>query len=302
MNFFTKLKKDILNFIAPTGGALIDGLEQQTLERSQYSRDFLKWARGKFGPFYFPIVEFEIRKTALMQNIPELTEEEAAAVVYFAMLAEFPQPTSTDLILVPEWSEVQDTVGLLSTETNKFESTGTLEVSPYVANYEVSNPTTAFYFMANANNLNNTNPEFEARFIEKRNAYLNQLKKLQTYIKKMRLYGGIEKTLSEESRNLQSELASIIASEQAAAYRSAMARRKAQEDSEEARIDASKQLQETDDEITALELREMQLRDYINKLQNGLDPNIPAGSSGTSSGSGVLPLVAAAAAFFALKG
>ena len=296
-----KIKRDIFGQLAPAGSQLINAMEQQSKERAQYSREFLEWARGKFGPFYFPIVEFEIRKNALLSNIPELAEEEAAAITYFAMLAEFPQPTSQELLFVPEWDENQSALALLSTETDKFEASGTLDVGNYVAGYELANPTTAYYFMRNANTLTNDNPEFDARFIEKRNAYLNQLKKLQRYIKKVRLYDGIEKTISEESRNYQSELASIQASEQAAAYRAAKAREMAQEESEEARIEAAKQLEKTDDEIAALEKREEELRLKILKLQNGMDPETPTGNGAASSS--ILPLAAAAAAaFFAFKG
>lgn len=242
-------------------------------ERHAASKEFLNWGRSNFGSFYFPIIEFELRKNVLLANTPELTDEHAATITYFAMLAETPQPTSDKIVFIPNWSESDSALEILSSETNKFEPYGDLPVSSYVSEYEVSTPSTAYYYMQNANTGVNENPEFDARFVPVKNIYLNQVKKLQYYLSKLGLYGGVKKVLAEEERKRQSELASAQEAIKAAAIAKAkLSLNLSEAITEEDRIQTAKNLEKAENDYNKAVEKEQKITDELNKLSFGLDP------------------------------
>ena len=245
-----------------------------TDERHAASKEFLNWGRSNFGSFYFPIIEFELRKNVILANTPELTDEHAATITYFAMLADTPQPTSDKIVFIPNWSESDSPLEILSSETNKFEPYGDLPVSSYVSEYEVSTPSTAYYYMRNANKGVNENPEFDARFVPVKNVYLNQVKKLQSYLSKLGLYGGVKKVLAEEERKRQSERASAQEAIKAAAIAKAkLSLDLSKATTEEDRIEAAKNLEKAENDYKKGIEKELKLREELNKLSFGLDPD-----------------------------
>ena len=282
-----------------TAGKIADNLVNYTNEivkyQSSFSKDFLLWAREQLGGLYLPCVEFELRKNILMANTPQINEEEAAAITYFAMLAETPQPTIKEIVLVPNWSEAQTPLQLISTETSIFDSDGNLTVSEAVKEYERAGITTAYNWRTAAATGDNETYQFNASFIPKSDVYLRQVKKLQNYLIKRGLWDGVQKTLSEESRSLQALLAAAQAQEQAAAYKAAMARRLAEEGTEQARAEAAKQLAEAEKAYKEAEAYENEIRNKIDRVSNGLTPE---DEKSGFSWSAVLGLGAAAALFF----
>ena len=283
-----------LTSIGKVADNLVNYSKQIVEYQSNFSKDFILWARQQLGGLYLPCVEFELRKNILLANTPQLSEEEAAAITYFSMLAETPQPTSNEIILVPNWSEAQTPLQMISTETAIFDNEGNLTVSPAVANYERAGITTAYNWRTAAATGDNETYQFDARFIPKSDVYLNQVKKLQKYLIKRGLWDGVQKTLSEESRSLQALLAAAQAQEQAAAYKAAMARQIAEEGTEKARAEAAKQLAEAEKAYKDAEAYENEIKNKLNRVGNGLTPEDEKGGFGLSTLLGL----GAAALFF----
>ena len=283
-----------LTTIGKVADNLVNYSKQIVEYQSNFSKDFIIWARQQLGGLYLPCVEFELRKNILLANTPQLSEEEAAAITYFAMLAETPQPTSNDIILVPNWSEAQTPLQMISTETAIFDNEGNLTVSPAVANYERAGITTAYNWRTAAATGDNETYQFDARFVPKSDVYLNQVKKLQKYLIKRGLWDGVQKTLSEESRSLQALLAAAQAQEQAAAYKAAMARQIAEEGTDRARAEAAKQIAEAEKAYKDAEAYENEIKNKLNRVENGLTPEDEKGGFGLSTLLGL----GAAALFF----
>lgn len=283
-----------LTTIGKVADNLVNYSKQIVEYQSNFSKDFIIWARQQLGGLYLPCVEFELRKNILLANTPQLSEEEAAAITYFAMLAETPQPTSNEIILVPNWSEAQTPLQMISTETAIFDNEGNLTVSPAVANYERAGITTAYNWRTAAATGDNETYQFNARFVPKSDVYLNQVKKLQKYLIKRGLWDGVQKTLSEESRSLQALLAAAQAQEQAAAYKAAMARQIAEEGTDKARAEAAKQLAEAEKAYKDAEAYQNEIKNKLNRIENGLTPEDEKGGFGLSTLLGL----GAAALFF----
>lgn len=283
-----------LTTIGKVADNLVNYSKQIVEYQSNFSKDFILWARQQLGGLYLPCVEFELRKNILLANTPQLSEEEAAAITYFSMLAETPQPTSNEIILVPNWSEAQTPLQMISTETAIFDNEGNLTVSPAVANYERAGITTAYNWRTAAATGDNETYQFNARFVPKSDVYLNQVKKLQKYLIKRGLWDGVQKTLSEESRSLQALLAAAQAQEQAAAYKAAMARQIAEEGTDKARAEAAKQLAEAEKAYKDAEAYQNEIKNKLNRIENGLTPEDEKGGFGLSTLLGL----GAAALFF----
>lgn len=117
-------------------------------------------------------------------------------------------------------------------------------------------------------------------------SYAVNLYHLQQYLVKHGLWNGIEKTLSEESRRRQADRAALDAQAAAAAKALAYGRM-------------------TQDEATAVknrvEQQQAEIDRQLEELKAGILPQEP-GQTATTGGSSILPIAAAAAAFFALKG
>jgi hypothetical protein len=213
------------------------------------------------GIFAYPVLEFNERMETAKETTPQMDEQARAARVYFGMLAEQPKPTREDECVYFDYEnsnrEIKDWL--------KYEEYFKYKALP------VAMP------------LKNADAQ---------TAYFSSLKNLQTWLSYYGLMDGIKKTLAEESRKKQAELASIQASKAAAAK--ALAYSRMNEDlSEEARREAAEneaRAQKTLDENLTKEA----------ELKQELE-NIKAGYLVEQTGGSVWPwLLLGAGAFFAL--
>lgn len=164
------------------------------------------------GIFSYPILEFNERmETAKITN-PQLTDSnQRAALVYFGMLAEQPKPTRDGAGLYVDWGTVPKEGWLKYEEEAKYKPLGFMVLS---SNYvkEADDAQTAYFY---------------------------QLKNLQSWLAYFGLAEGIQKTLNEQSRKRQADLAAIAASN-AAAARALVFSQVTEDMTEEARLDAAK--------------------------------------------------------------
>ena len=103
-------------------------------------------------------------------------------------------------------------------------------------------------------------------------SWLNHVFKLQKWLAYNGLWDGIQRTLSEESRKRQSDLAALQASEQAAARALAMSRI-TDGMSETARIEAAKKTADLQKELESATKKEEELKAQISNLEKGLPPD-----------------------------
>lgn len=161
------------------------------------------------GIFSYPILEFNERMETAKKTTPQITDSnQLAARVYFGMLAEQPKPTRDGAGLYVDWGVVPKEKWQEYEEGTKYSVWDYL--SPYIV--KVDDAQTAYFY---------------------------QLKNLQSWLAYFGLTKGIQKTLNEQSRKRQADLAAIAASNAAAAR--ALAFSQVTEDmTEEARLDAAK--------------------------------------------------------------
>lgn len=257
----------------------------------------------ELGPWDYPIAEFLARFAQLKRNSPQYTDEEAAAVVYFGMVAQQPTPTATYADIAIDW----DAVDSIAYDINLVASIAGLYASQLGPNYYLprfddfvlykhllkqdgsgyfgmrkddSGKWQIYFF---GKNVRTTRPLQES--------YVASVYHLNRYLVYNGLYSGIQKTLAEESRKLQGLRAQALASQAAAAK--ALALSKASEDvSEQSVARYEKQLEEA-------RAKEAEISDYLEKLNRTPSGQGSVSSSGTS---GVVPLaIGAAVALFALR-
>lgn len=254
----------------------------------------------ELGPWDYPIAEFLYRFSNLKKNSPQYLDEEAAAVVYFGMVAEQPMPTSEYTDIAIDW----DAVDSIAYDKNLVASLAGVEWSQLGPNYYL--PLFDSYVMAHTKTKKDGKLYFgikkddkgkwQIAFLGKsvrltrtlKESYEASVYHLNRYLVYNGLYDGVRKTLAEESRRLQGLRAQALASQQAAAK--ALALSKASENvSEEAINRYEKQLEEA-------QVKEAEITDYLQKLSR-----TPEGEGSTSSSgvSGIIPL-AIGAAFAAL--
>lgn len=251
------------------------------------SANFLQWARGKMGNFYFPLSEFEIQTQTLLRNNPSLNEQEAASTIYFSMLAETPRPSSDELVFVPYFTDNMSPSQLLSTETKIFDASENgiphnLKVSPErsgmggeefrrIANGLKENLRWKYPVFSSKDDTSNNElvPIYEAEFVTKSQAWDLNKYKLELYLSKLGLMEGVKKTLAEQSRAAQAGQAAAQASQAAAAYAAAQAKI-AKEKAEAARIEAARAEAEAKAEAEASAKQEAEFRQQIENISNGL--------------------------------
>ena len=214
----------------------------------------------KLGALTYPLLSFKERDEILKKSQPGMTEQERAAVVYFGILAETPTPTASGTYN----SLVYETVEEQEPDFTKWPE------------YEEEMKYSAFPVI----------PVTERSLQE---SYAINLYHLQNWLIRNGLYSGIEKTLSEESRQRQSVKASLDA--QAAAAAKALAYGRITQD-------------EADKVNERVKKQQEEIERQLKQLKAGLLPDEDGGGYGTSSGiSSAVPLaIAAAAALFAFKG
>ena len=257
----------------------------------------------ELGPWDYPISEFLLRFRTLKQNSPQYTDEEAAAVVYFGMVAEQPMPTSDYTDISIDW----DSLDAIAYDKNLIASLSNVESAQLGPNYYL--PFFDVYVMAHRYSKKDKklwfgikkddNGKWQIAFLGKalrltrtlKESYEASVYHLNRYLVYNGLYDGVRKTLAEESRRLQGLRAQALASQQAAAK--ALALSKASEIVSEEAIDRyEKQLEEA-------QVKEAEITDYLQKLSR-----TPEGQGSTSASglSGIIPLaIGAAVAAIALR-
>lgn len=256
----------------------------------------------ELGPWDYPVSEFLYRFQQLKRNSPQYSDEEAAAVVYFGMVADQPTPTADYTDIAIDW----DAVDSIAYDKNLVASVGFDGWAQLGPNYYL--PLFDFYVMNHQKAKKNGKPYFGIKkddagkwqiyFLSNtsirktrslQESYVASVYHLNRYLVYNGLYSGIQKTLAEESRKLQGLRAQALASQAAAAK--ALALSKASEDvSEQSVARYEKQLEEA-------RAKEAEITDYLEKLNRTPSGQGSVSSSGTS---GVVPLAigAAVAAFF----
>lgn len=223
------------------------------------------------GVFSFPILEFNERMETAKDTTPQMSGDlqALAARVYFGMLAEQPKPTRETDVYFIDW------------ENSSPYKDGELVPKDKWQQREYNAKYTAFGRLLC--------PIVQA---DSQTAYFAALKNLQTWLSYYGLMDGINKTLLEESRKKQAELASIQESQAAAAR--ALAYSRMNEDlSEVARYEAA------ENEVRAQKTLEENLTKEA-EIKQELE-NINAGYLVQQTGSSVWPwLLLGSAAFYAL--
>lgn len=225
------------------------------------------------GCFSLPILEFYERNEELKRTNPQLNDQERAAVVYFGMLAEQPEPTTINKAWYIEPNNAK------------------IRKSPFVI---VKDET--------AQNIENwLNIEHDAKYkfegslrigateSTAQTAYYNNLKRLQDWIAYNGLWGGIQKTLNEQSRKLQGLRAGILASQAAAAKALALSQI-TDEMTDEARVEAAQAQAQAQKQYNEAIERENVLNKQLDNISKGLPADFKSGDL-AAGGVPVLPIV-----------
>lgn len=265
--------------------------------------DRIREPNFELGPWDFPISEFLYRFAMLKRNSPQYNDEEAAAVVYFGMVADQPMPTAEYTDIAIDW----DAVDSIAYDKNLVASLAGIEWAQLGPNYYlplfddyvmIHNKTKKdgkLYFGIKKDDKGKWQIAFLGKSVRLtrtlKESYEASVYHLNRYLYYNGLYTGIQKTLSEESRRLQGLRAQALASQQAAAK--ALALSKASENVQEEVVERyEKQLAEA-------KAKEAEITDYLQKLSR-----TPEGQGSTSSSgvSGIIPLaIAATVAGFILR-
>ena len=216
------------------------------------------------GVFAYPILEFNERMETAKQTTPQMAGDlqALAARVYFGMLAEQPKPTREDDVYYLDW----ENIGLDKKDWLEAEEGVKYRAFP---RYGVP-----------------------AQKTDAQTAYFSALKNLQSWLAYYGLTEGVKKTLAEESRKKQAELAAIQESKAAAAR--ALAYSRMNEDlSEEARYKAAENEGRAQRELDENLKKEAEIKQELE--------NIKAGYLVQQTGGSVWPwLLLGAGAFYAL--
>lgn len=258
--------------------------------------DRIREPNFELGPWDYPISEFLYRFIQLKRNSPQYTDEEAAAVVYFGMVADQPMPTAEYTDISIDW----DAVDSIAYDKNLVASIAGIDVAQLGPNYYL--PLFDDYVMIHQKTKKDgklyfgikkdDDGKWQIAFFGKsvrltrtlKESYEASVYHLNRYLVYNGLYDGVRKTLAEESRRLQGLRAQALASQQAAAK--ALALSKASENVQEEVVERyEKQLEEA-------KVKEAEITDYLQKLSR-----TPAGQGSTSSSgvSGIIPLAIGAA-------
>lgn len=251
----------------------------------------------ELGPWDYPITEFISRFKQLKRNSPQYTDEEAAAITYFGMVAQQPMPTANFTDISIDWDKVDSLaydknipdafyVGpnwtLVELELLIMDHLviGSGNISDYIGMKKNKSGKWQIYFFGE--NVRTTRSITDS--------YVASVYHLNRFLVYNGLYSGVQKTLAEESRRLQGLRAQALASQQAAAKALALSR--ASENVQEEVVERyEKQLAEA-------QAREQEINEYLQKLNN--TPTGTGDIGGASSG--VAAIAIAALSFLALRG
>lgn len=221
------------------------------------------------GCFTLPILEFYERNEILKKTNPQLNDEERAAVVYFGMLAEQPEPTTINKAwyIEPNNAKIRKGLVVLKDETaQNIENWLTIEND---AKYKVEGALRIGATEATA-----------------QTAYYNNVKRLQDWIAYNGLWNGIQKTLMEQSRKLQGLRAGIEASKAAAAKALGLSQI-TDEMTDEARVEAAQAQAQAQKQYNEAIERENKLNKQLENLSKGLPADFKSGDLAA----GVVPVL-----------
>lgn len=224
------------------------------------------------GCFTLPILEFYERNKILKKTNPQLNDEERAAVVYFGMLAEQPEPTTINKAwyIEPNNAKIRKGLVVLKDETaQNIENWLTIEND-------------AKYTFEGVLRIGPTEATAQT-------AYYNNVKRLQDWIAYNGLWNGIHKTLMEQSRKLQGLRAGIEASK-AAAEKALGLSQITDEMTDAARVEAAQAQAQAQKQYNEAIERENTLNKQLDNLSKGLPADFKSGDL-AAGGVPVLPLV-----------
>lgn len=211
------------------------------------------------GAFSLPVLNFIERDEQLKARNPQLNELERAAVVYFGMLAETPEPTrGGEGIYIDSTFNNDKSFWAEQERRARYDVGGTGYIK-----FVKDSVTTAYY---------------------------QNLKRLQEWLAANGLTEGIQKTLNEQSRRLQGLRAGIEASK-AAAARALGLSQITEEMSEEARAEAAEAQAKAQKQFNEALDRENELNRQLDNISKGLPADYKSGDF-AAGGVPVLPLVA----------
>ena len=203
----------------------------------------------ELGIFSFPVYEFNRRFETIKRSNPQLSEEAAAANVYFGMLAQQPKPTASPEYLVRIWGYTKNTPFEIWLEIEK--NSAQKMKMPVQYAYPVEK-------------------------VDLQTAYYTNLANLQKWLNYYGLTGGIEKTLKEESRKRQQEQAQLDAMNAAAAYKLAMLNKEAAAGAE---LEAAQKAGKINEQLNENLEREAELKDELKQIEAGILPGTGGGIS-----------------------
>lgn len=228
------------------------------------------------GCFSLPILEFYERNEILKKTNPQLNDEERAAVTYFGMLAEQPEPTTINKVwyIEPNNAKIRKSPFIIT----KDESARNIENWLTIEN-------DAKYTFEGVLRLGATEATAQT-------AYYNNLKRLQDWIAYNGLWGGIQATLNEQSRKLQGLRAGILASQAAAAKALALSQI-TDEMTDEARVEAAQAQAKAQKEYDEAIERE----NILNKQLDNISKGLPADFRSEAEKTNYIPYIIAGGAF-----
>lgn len=227
---------------------------------------YLKDSDIGLGAFSLPVLEFNERMIDLKRRNPQLNDEERAAVVYFGMLADTPQPTT------------ENKVYYLEPQNGPFKQ------------FEVNNNPEKWLDIENKLRYTSASILFQSAFKESEPAtgYYNNVLRLQYWISYNGLWNGIQKTLMEQSRKLQGLRAGIEASKAAAAKALGLSQI-TDEMTDEARVEAAQAQAQAKKQYDEAIERENTLNKQLDNLSKGLPADFKSGDT-LAGGFPVLPV------------
>ena len=228
---------------------------------------YLKDSDIGLGAFSLPVLEFNERMLDLKKRNPQLNDEERAAVVYFGMLSDTPQPTTTNNVY---YLEPQN--------------------GPYKQFEENNNPEN-WLKIEDILRYSSASILFQGAFgkSDPATGYFNNVLRLQYWIAYNGLWNGIHKTLMEQERKLQGIRAGILASQAAAAKALALSQI-TDEMTDEARVEAAQAQAQAKKQYDEAVERENVLNKQLDNISKGLPSDFNSGDL-AAGGVPVLPLV-----------
>ena len=228
---------------------------------------YLKDSVLGLGAFSFPVLTFNERMIDIKRRNPQLNDQERAAVVYFGMLADTPQPTT------------ENKVYYLEPQNGPF------------TEFEANNNPENWLDIENKLKYTAVSPIFQSALKESEPAtgYYNNVLRLQYWISYNGLWNGIHKTLMEQSRKLQGLRAGIEASKAAAAKALAYSQIN-DEMTDEARVEAAQAQAQAQKQYDEAVERENVLNKQLDNISKGLPADFKSGDL-AAGGVPVLPLV-----------